>query len=75
MLCSCLYPQDVMVWKKIENEYPNKSWNWYSISRNLGITMKDINGHPDKPWGWDSISMNPNITMKDILNNPDIDNI
>jgi hypothetical protein len=56
---------------KFINDNPDKNWDWYGISSNPNITMKDINDNPDKPWDWDFISKNPNITMKDILENPD----
>ena len=49
----------------------DKKWDWYWISCNKGITMKDILDNPDKPWNWEWISSNPNITMKDINNNPE----
>ena len=44
-------------------KYPEKPWNWYSISSNPNITMEDIEKYPNKPWNWISISRNPNITM------------
>ena len=47
---------------------PDKDWDWYYISSNPNITMKDILDIPDKPWDWywnwgEAISFNPNITM------------
>ena len=37
------------------NQYPNKDWNWYNISRNPGITMQDIIKYPEYPWKWNSV--------------------
>lgn len=51
--------------------YPDKPWNWYSISQNPNITWEIIQQNPDKPWNWSSISINPNITWKIIQQNPD----
>ena len=52
-------------------KYPDKQWDWYYLSRNSIITMKDILNNPDKPWDWSMLSSNKNITIKDLLNNPD----
>jgi hypothetical protein len=46
------------------DKHPDKPWDWYFISSNPNITMKDIEKSPDKPWSWDYISNNPNITTK-----------
>ena len=48
------------------NDNPDKDWDWYQISKNPNITMKDILNNSDKHWNWREISMNQNITMKDI---------
>jgi len=55
----------------IIRENPDKSWNWFAISRNPNITWDIIRENPDKPWYWDAISRNPNITMDIIRENPD----
>ena len=55
---------------KYINDNPDKPWNWSAISRNPGITMKDILDNLYKPWHWYEISMNPGITMKDINVHP-----
>ena len=52
-------------------KYPDKPWDWYRLSYNSNITMKDVLNNPDKPWDWSGLSYNKNITMNDILNNPD----
>jgi hypothetical protein len=38
------------------NMFPDKPWNWKSLSRNPNITMKDVINHPDKPWNWKILS-------------------
>ena len=30
--------------------FPEKPWNWYGLSCNPNITLKDILNHPEKPW-------------------------
>ena len=70
---------------EIIEKYPNKPWDWNSISRNPNITMMMIEKYPNKPWNWECISMNPNLTIEmiekypnknwdwvDISNNPNI---
>jgi hypothetical protein len=39
-------------------KYPDKPWNWNSISYNPNITMDIIEKYPDKPWNWYHISNN-----------------
>ena len=53
-------------------KYPNKRWDWLSISDNTNITMKIIEKYPDKPWEWGmwGISQNPNLTMEFIEKYP-----
>jgi hypothetical protein len=36
----------------------DKKWIWWGLSRNPGITMKDILENPNLPWDWDYISEN-----------------
>ena len=43
---------------EIIEQYPDKRWNWDSISCNPNITMEFINKYPDKPWDWYNISYN-----------------
>ena len=46
-------------------KYPNKPWDWDSISENPNITMDIIEKYHDKPWDWEyGISHNPNITIE-----------
>lgn len=51
--------------------FPDKPWNWHSLSENPNITIEHVLANPDKPWRWGSLSRNPNITMKHVLANPD----
>ena len=51
------------------NKYPDKPWNWPSLSANKNITIQDILSMKDKPWNWSKLSRCANI--KDVLNNPD----
>ena len=44
---------------KFINDNLDKSWNWFEISRNPNITMKNINDNPDIDWDWSEISRNP----------------
>ena len=62
-------PQTIL--EELLLKYPDKPWNWNSISRNPNITMEMIEENPDKPWNWIYISFNPNITMEFIENNID----
>ncbi len=57
--------------KRVKNDlwllikkYPDKEWDWYSISQNSGITMENIERYSDKNWNCSSISQNPNLTME-----------
>ena len=43
---------------KFIQDNPIQNWNWYSISRNPNITMKNIKDNPEKPWDWNIISSN-----------------
>ena len=33
-------------------KYPDKPWDWNSISYNPNITIEFIEKHSDKPWNW-----------------------
>ena len=52
-------------------KYPNKRWDWLSISKNPNITMEIIEKYPNKPWSWWGVSANPNITVDIIEKYPD----
>jgi hypothetical protein len=39
-------------------KYPDKPWDWDSISWNPNITMEFIDKYPNKPWNWGGISYN-----------------
>jgi hypothetical protein len=64
--------------QKLINQFPNKPWNWKSLSLNPNITWIFINNNLFvnklrlKPWNWDKISQNPNITWNIINNNLNI---
>jgi hypothetical protein len=58
------------LWTLIE-KYPNKPWNWLSISQNPKITMELIEKHPEKPWNWVCIFNNPNLTLEFIEKHPE----
>jgi hypothetical protein len=42
-------------------KYPDENWSWYHVSKNEGITMKDIQENPDLPWA-ETVAENPNMT-------------
>lgn len=42
--------------------------NWLELSKNKGITIKDIDNY-NYSWNWNGISMNPNITIDFIQKN------
>ena len=48
----------------IIKKYPNKDWDWYTISSSQYITMNDIDNNINLPWVWFSISMNQNLTIE-----------
>ena len=50
----------------------DKTWNWYYISLNPIITIKEVVFHPNFPWNWEGLSRNPSITMKDILSHMEL---
>lgn len=47
--------------------YPNKPWNWNSLSENPNITAKIIETFPNKPWNWDILSESPFLTIKVVV--------
>jgi len=51
-------------------KYPEKLWDWRTISENPNITWDIIQENQTKPWNWDWISCNPNITWDIIQENP-----
>ena len=65
-----MQPYTNHLWKLIQL-YPDKDWDWRSISCNPNITWEIIQDNPDKYWSWFGISGNPNITWEIIKNNPD----
>ncbi len=47
-----------------------KPWDWDELSRNRGISFRDINHYKTFSWNWRYVSRNENVTMKDVLDNP-----
>ena len=43
-------------------------WYWESVSRNEGITIKDIIMNPQLNWNYRCVCENPNFTIKDYFN-------
>ena len=48
---------------EIVKKYPVEKWSWHHVSKNEGITMKDIQENPDLPWA-ETVAENPNITLE-----------
>ena len=40
---------------KIINKYPNKKWDWNTLSSCSMITIHDIQSNPHIPWNWENI--------------------
>jgi hypothetical protein len=57
-------PTNVLI--EILEKYPNRNWNWISLSKNPGITYEYIESHPTNPWNFLSMSENPNLTLENI---------
>ena len=58
--------------EKLLLKYPDKPWNWTSVSQNPNVTMKIVLANLDKLWDWYKLSCNQSITMKDIVSHPEI---
>ena len=46
------------------------NWNWYSLSRNLGIKLEDIFENPSEPFYGDAVSARSDLTIEFIRDNP-----
>jgi len=57
-------------WIKVARKYPDKSLDWYSISKRSNITMEIVEANPNLPWDWDGLAQNPNITIETIRKYP-----
>ena|ERR1700731_4758634 len=57
---------------KLIEHFPNKNWDWYELSRNPNITIREVLTHPYELWNWECLSANPGITMKDVLVYPNM---
>ena len=49
------------------------NWNFYFLSMNGAILMKDVKNNLNLPWNFKAMSQNPSITYIDIFLNPDFD--
>jgi hypothetical protein len=47
-------------------KYPDKPWDWRTLSSNPSITPEFIEKYSDKPWDWgiNGLSRNPVITLE-----------
>jgi hypothetical protein len=68
----CLYKPHDWYWLsrkttwKIIQTYPDKPWDWGSLSANRNITWKIVKANSAKLWNWDALLQNPNFTWKTI---------
>ncbi len=44
------------------DKYPNKAWDWQSLSSNSKISFEFITNHPNKKWNPEAVSRNPSVT-------------
>ena len=49
--------------QKLLLKYPNKSWDWTSVSANPNIDMEFIETHPELPWNWGCVLKNQNLMI------------
>ena len=56
---------------KLLELFPDKPWNYDSLSSNPNITWEFVQNNPDKRWDYDYLSHNPNLTWEIIAKNPD----
>ena len=56
--------------EKLLSRFPDKPWDWDSLSRNPNIIFEHVLANPDKPWNWSYLSRNPNVTIENVLANP-----
>lgn len=54
-------------------KYPNKDWDWGSLSCSKKVTMDIIEKHMNLPWDWEMVSENPNLTWQFILAHPTLE--
>lgn len=54
-------------------QFPDKQWDWMTLSYNKPISLQYIIDHQDKDWSWSEISLSSNLfTMQDVLDNPEL---
>jgi len=44
-------------------KYPDKPWNWSSLSYNPNITLEIVEKYPDKLWNWYYVCRSPGINF------------
>jgi hypothetical protein len=54
------------------NLYPDKAWNYSSLSMNPNITWEIVQANPEIPWSYGYLSVNPNITWEIVKNNSQV---
>lgn len=55
---------------KLLHKFPNKDWDWISISKNPNITEEFVLSHLELPWRWEHL--HSKISIKIIQNNPEL---
>lgn len=50
--------------------FPDKDWNWNTVSKNTCISWKFVVSNLHLPWVWSSLSSNLNISIETIILNP-----
>ena len=46
---------DIIIDKNELEKFPDKDWDWYSISRNPSLTLEWLEKFPDKDWDYSKI--------------------
>jgi len=52
--------------------FPDKPWDWNSLSRNPGFTWNSARENLDKPLDWSTFSRNENVTLDIVYENPSL---
>lgn len=66
----CLYATNI---KTLIRAFPEKQWEWNTLSHNKYLTMDIVKENIDKPWNWLELSKNPLLTwdiIKEHLDKP-----
>lgn len=59
-----LFSENPTVNIDIIKKYKYRDWNWYELSQNRGISLKDMEDNQDLPWRHDIKYINPNNTLE-----------